>query len=80
MLSMTNLRSELGAEPPLRCVDCAMGGLEGGEQPPFMGSKVVPQEIFFGPYIGLGRPTYGFRSMVLDTMVFGPWYWMLRHV
>jgi len=22
----------------------------------------------------------GFWSMVLDAMVFGPWYWMLRHV
>jgi len=32
-----------------------------------MGSGVVPQEIFFGPYIRLGRPTYGFRSMVLDA-------------
>jgi len=27
---------------------------------------------------GFGRD--GFRSMVLDAMVFGPWYWMLRHV
>ena len=22
----------------------------------------------------------GFQSMVLDTMVFGPWYWMIPHV
>ena len=22
----------------------------------------------------------GFWSMVLDVIVFGPWYWMLRHV
>jgi len=31
-----------------------------------------------------GGPTYGFvhgfLHMVLDVMVFGPWYWMLRHV
>ena len=27
---------------------------------------------------GFGRD--GFQSMVLDVMVFGPWYWMLRHV
>ena len=27
---------------------------------------------------GIGRD--GFQSMVLDTMDFGPWYWMLRHV
>jgi len=29
-----------------------------------------PGKIFFGPYIRLGEPTYGFRSMVLDAMVF----------
>jgi len=22
----------------------------------------------------------GFQSMVLDAMVFNPWYWMLQHV
>jgi len=27
---------------------------------------------------GFGRD--GFRSMVLDAMVFDPWYWMLQHV
>jgi len=26
--------------------------------------------FFFGPYIRLGKPTYGFWSMVLDAMVF----------
>ena len=30
----------------------------------------MPREIFFGPYIRLGEPTYGFQSMVLDAMVF----------
>jgi len=37
-------------------------------------------KIFFGPYIRLGEPTYGFWLMVLDVMVFGPWYFMLQHV
>jgi len=35
-----------------------------------MGSRAMPQEKTFGPYIRLGESTYGFRSMVLDTMVF----------
>ena len=53
----------------------------------------APENFVFGPYIRMDIPTYGFvhdfthgfgcdgfRSMVLDVIVFGPWYWMLRHV
>ena len=59
-----------------------------------MGSGVAPQKIcFLDPILGwadlpmvlcmifahgFGRD--GFWSMVLDAMVFGPWYWMLQHV
>ena len=67
ILSMTNLRSE-------------PGGLRGVGSLPLWGPGQCPGKFFFGPYIRLGRPTYGFRSMVLDAMVFSPWYWILRHV
>ena len=44
----------------------------------------APENFGFGPYVRLGGPTYGFvhdfRTCFLDAMVFGPWYWMLRHV
>ena len=37
------------------------------------------KNFVFGPYIRLGRPTYGFvrdfSHMVLEMMVFGPWFW-----
>jgi len=36
------------------------------------------ENFVFGPYIRLGEPTYGFvhdfSHMVLDVMVFSPWY------
>ena len=32
-----------------------------------MGSMATPREIFLGPYIRLGKPTYGVQSMVLDA-------------
>ena len=100
ILSTTKLRSEPGGvEPPLCCTDCAAGGgdsppcsggLRGAGRPPLWGLGQRPEKFFFGPYIRLGKPTYGFHSMVLDAMVFspwfwtrwffGPWYWMLRHV
>jgi len=63
-----------GPEPPLRCADCAVGS------PPLQGSGQRPGNFFFffGPYIRLGEPTYGFsvhgfgrdgfRSMVLDAL------------
>jgi len=82
----------VGAESPLRCADCTVGGSRGGGSPPYSGGLMGvgspplwgpgqrPGKNFFGPYIRLGEPTYGFRFMVLDAMVFGPWYWMLWHV
>ena len=59
-----------------------------------MGSRVAPQKsLVLEPILGWADPPMvlcmifahvferdGFRSMVLDTMVFGPWYWMLQHV
>ena len=44
--------------------------MRGAGSPPLRGSGQRPEKIFFGPYIRLGEPTYGFRSMVLDAMVF----------
>ena len=58
-----------------------------------MGSGATPQKILvLDPILGWedlpmvlcmifahGFGHDGFRSMVLDAMVFGPWYWMLRH-
>ena len=41
-----------------------------GRSPPLRGSGQRPEKFFFGPYIRLGEPTYGFQSMVLDAMVF----------
>ena len=51
MLSMTNLR---------------LGGLRGVGSPPLWGPGQRLRIFFFGPYIRLGEPTYGFRSMVLE--------------
>jgi len=59
-----------------------------------MGSGEAPQKIFvLDPILGWaelpmvlcifcahGFGHDGFRSMVLDAMVFSPWYWMLQHV
>jgi len=59
-----------------------------------MGSRVAPQKILvLDPMLSWVDPPMvlcmifahvfgrdGFRSMVLDTMLVGPWYWMLRHV
>jgi len=44
--------------------------LRGAGSPPLRGPGQRPGIFFFGPYIRLGKPTYGFRSMVLDAMVF----------
>jgi len=89
---VVNLGVRGGAKPPLRCADCVAGGSRGGGSPPcprglrgagsppLRGPGQRPGKKNFGPYIRLGEPTYGFRFMVLDAMVFGPWYWMLRHV
>ena len=63
-----------GGSPP------CLGGLRGASSPLLRGPGQRPGKIFCGPYIRLGEPTYRFQSMVLDVMVFGPWYWMLRHV
>ena len=57
-------------EAPLRCADCTAGGLRGAGSPPLRGLGQRLGKFFFGPYIRLGKPTYGFRSMVLDAMVF----------
>ena len=53
-----------------------------------MGSGAVPWEFFFDPILGWadlpmvlcmvfahGFGCDGFWSMVLDVMVFGPWFW-----
>ena len=80
-----------GAVASLRCADCtAGGGHRGGAAAPpvrgVWGGRVAPLygvwgsapgNFFFGPYIRLGKPTYGFsvhgfgrdgfRSMVLDA-------------
>jgi len=58
-------------EPPLHCVDCVargvIGGLKGTGNPTLWG----PLENFsFGPYVRLGRPTYGF------VHVFRTWFWI----
>ena len=60
-----------------------------------MGSEVAPRKILFflDPILGWAYlPTVlcmifahgfgrdGFRSMVLDVMVFIPWYWMIQHL
>jgi hypothetical protein len=61
-----------------------------------MGSGAAPRKILvLDPMLGWADPPMvlcmifahdgffgrdGFWSMVLDAMVFGPWYWMLRHV
>jgi len=75
ILSTTNLRSEPGVggrrgrfSPSLCRLHSAgvTGGLRGAGSPPLQGLGQCPTKICFGPYIRLGRPTYGFRSMVLD--------------
>jgi len=38
--------------------------------PPLRGPGQCPRKKKIGPYIRLGELTYGFRSMVLDAMVF----------
>ena len=45
---------------------------------PILGWADLPMVLcmFFAHGVGCD----GFRSMVLDAMVFDPWYWMLRHV
>jgi len=53
------------------------GGLRGVDSPSLRGLGQRPGNFFFGPYIRLGKPTYGisahgfvcdgFRSMVLDA-------------
>ena len=53
-----------------RLLGGSQGGLRGAGSPPLWGSGQRPEKFFFGPYIRLGEPTYGFRSMVLDLMVF----------
>jgi len=64
-------------------------GFEGHSQPHFMGSGAAPQKILvLDPMLGWADPPMvlcmifahgfgrdGFLSMVLDAMVFGPWYW-----
>jgi len=56
-----------------------VGGLRGAGSSPLRGPGQRPEKFFFGPSIRLGRPTYGFvhgfSHMVLDAMVFGPWFW-----
>ena len=96
-----------GRAPPFIASIAQRGGHRGGlreaGRPPLRGPGQRPRRNIFGPYMRLGRPTYGFVhgfrtwfltrwflvhgfgcdgfwSMVLDTMVFGPWYWMLQHV
>jgi len=36
------------------------GGLSGAGSPPLRGPGQCPGKFFFGPYIRLGEPTYGF--------------------
>jgi len=45
---------------------------------PMLGWADLPMVLYIIFAHGFGRD--GFQSMVLDAMVFGPWYWMLGHV
>ena len=45
---------------------------------PILGWADLPMVLCMICTHGFGRN--GFQCMVLDAMVFGPWYWMLRHV
>ena len=85
-----------GGRPPLLCrlrsggghggggTPPCWGGLRGAGSPPLRGPGQRPGKIFFGPYIRLGEPTYGFvhdfRTWYWMQWFFGPCYWMLRHV
>ena len=75
-----------GRAPPLlhrlRTVGVT-GGLRGAGSPPLWGPGQHPGEFFLGPYIrwaDLHMVCAWFLHMVVGMMVFGPWYWMLRHV
>ena len=59
-----------GRAPPLLRRLWSRGGLRGAGSPPLRGSGQRPRKNLFGPYIRLGRPTYGF---VHD---FRTWFWM----
>ena len=93
-----------GEEPPIHCRDFATGSLRAVVSPPLQSPRQSPENFFFlDPILGWadlpmvlcvifthGFGCDGFWSMVLDVMVFGPWfldamvfgpwYWMLRHV
>ena len=68
ILSMTNLRSEPGGWSRTFVAPTAQ---RGGQ---------CPGIFFFGPYIRLGEPTYGFsvHGFGHDGFFFGPWYCMLQ--
>ena len=75
-----------GRSPHSLCRLCSgkvTGGLRGAVSPPLWGLGQRPGEIFLDPI--LGGWTYlwfcaWFLHMVLGSMVFSPWYWMLQHV
>ena len=50
-----------------------IGGLRGVGSPPLQGLEQHPGEIFFGPYIRLGRPNYGFLHG-LHTWFWTQWF------
>ena len=45
---------------------------------PMLGWVDLPMVLCMIFTHGFGRDS--FQSMVLDVMVFGPWYWILQHV
>ena len=55
---VVNQGVRVGAEHPLCCVDCLVQGVA-----PLYGVRgSALLKLFFGLYIRLGEPTYGFRS------------------
>ena len=88
ILSTTSLCSlRGGAEPPLCCIDCAARGSQGGWQPPLYGGfercskpplhgvqSNALRNFFLDPIFGWANLRM-VLCMVLDTMVFGPWFW-----
>ena len=57
-----------------------LGGLSGVGSPPLQGLEQHHKiYLFLDPILGWVN-LYMVLCMVLDAMVFGPWYWMLWHV
>ena len=92
ILSMSSLPSKSGGlAPPFVVPIVQQGGHRGAEAPPYprglrgVGSPPLqglgqrPEKNFFGPYIRWANLPM-VLCMILGAMVFGPWYWMLRHV